>query len=185
MCILVTTCVIEIIGDDFDAISEGLSKLYGIPVLPVHTEHFKCEDHLPGLERTITVCAEMMKSCDCENSVNLLGQRMGDFATTELYAMLQKAGVKIGLQLPCGCSVDDIKNAAAAKVNIVVNDIALPLAQKMQEKFGIPYVYFNKFVIPEKSMKPIKIFLCIWIWNCRENWKDFIKTQERKSKKQG
>ena len=91
---LVTTCVIEIIGDDFDAISEGLSELYGIPVLPVHTEHFKCEDHLPGLERTITVCAEMMKSCDCDNSVNLLGQRMGDFATTELYAMLQKAGVK-------------------------------------------------------------------------------------------
>lgn len=153
---LVTTCVIEIIGDDFDAISEGLSKLYGIPVLPVHTEHFKCEDHLPGLERTITVCAEMMKSCDCENSVNLLGQRMGDFATTELYAMLQKAGVKIGLQLPCGCSVDDIKNAAAAKVNIVVNDIALPLAQKMQEKFGIPYVYFNKFVIPEKIYEAYK-----------------------------
>lgn len=81
---LVTTCVIEIIGDDFDAISEGLSELYGIPVLPVHTEHFKCEDHLPGLERTITVCAEMMKSCDSDNSVNLLGQRMGDFATTEL-----------------------------------------------------------------------------------------------------
>ena len=153
---LVTTCVIEIIGDDFDAISEGLSELYGIPVLPVHTEQFKCEDHLPGLERTITVCAEMMKSCDCDNSVNLLGQRMGDFATTELYAMLQKAGVKIGLQLPCGCSVDDIKNAAAAKVNIVVNDIALPLAQKMQEKFGIPYVYFNKFVIPEKIYEAYK-----------------------------
>lgn len=180
---LVTTCVIEIIGDDFDAISEGLSELYGIPVLPVHTEHFKCEDHLPGLERTITVCAEMMKPCNCDNSVNLLGQRMGDFATTELYAMLQKAGVKIGLQLPCGCSVDDIKNAAAAKVNIVVNDIALPLAQKMQEKFGIPYVYFNKFVIPEKSMKPIKIFLGTWSWSCRKNWKGFIKMQERKSKK--
>ena len=111
---------------------------------------------MPGLERTSTVCAEMMKSCDCDNSVNLLGQRMGDFATTELYAMLQKAGVKIGLQLPCGCSVDDIKNAAAAKVNIVVNDIALPLAQKMQEKFGIPYVYFNKFVIPEKIYEAYK-----------------------------
>ena len=75
---------------------------------PVHTEHFKCEDHLPGLERTITVCAEMMKSCDCDNSVNLLGQRMGDFATTELYAMLQKAGVKIGLQLPLVTEEDDI-----------------------------------------------------------------------------
>lgn len=153
---LVTTCVIEIIGDDFDAIAEGLSELYGIPVLPVHTEHFKCEDHLPGLERTISVCAAMMEPRACDNSVNLLGQRMGDFATTELYAMLQKAGIKIGLQLPCGCTVDDIKNAAAAKVNIVVNDIALPLAQKMQEKFGTPYVYFNKFVIPEKIYEAYK-----------------------------
>lgn len=153
---LVTTCVIEIIGDDFDAIAEGLSGLYGIPVLPVHTEHFKCEDHLPGLERTISVCAAMMEPRACDNSVNLLGQRMGDFATTELYAMLQKAGIKIGLQLPCGCTVDDIKNAAAAKVNIVVNDIALPLAQKMQEKFGTPYVYFNKFVIPEKIYEAYK-----------------------------
>lgn len=41
-------------------------------------------------------------------------------------------------------------------MNIVVNDIALPLAQKMQEKFGIPYVYFNKFVIPEKIYEAYK-----------------------------
>ena len=52
-------------------------------------------------------------------------------------------------------NTNDIKNAAAAKVNIVVNDIALPLAQKMQEKFGIPYVYFNKFVIPEKVLQEL------------------------------
>lgn len=153
---LVTTCVIEIIGDDFDAISESLSDTYGIPVLPVHTEHFKCEDHLPGVERTISICAEIMEPRECDNSVNLLGQRMGDFATTELYALLQKSGVKIGLQLPCGCTVEDIKNGAAAKVNIVVNDIALPLAQKMQAKFGIPYVYFNKFVMPEKIYEAYK-----------------------------
>lgn len=153
---LVTTCVIEIIGDDFDAISQGLSDTCGVPVLPVHTEHFKCEDHLPGLERTITVCADIMEPRTCDNSVNLLGQRMGDFTNTELYTVLQNAGVKIGLKLPCGCTVDDIKNGAAAKVNIVVHDIALPLAKKMQEKFGIPYVYFNKFVIPEKIYEAYK-----------------------------
>ena len=108
----------------------------------------------------------------CDNSVNLLGQRMGDFATTELYAMLQKAGIKIGLQLPCGCTVDDIKNAAAAKVNIVVNDIALPLAQKMQEKFGTPYVYFNKFVIPEKIYEAYKnLFVLFRAGACLKNWK--------------
>lgn len=147
---LVTTCIIEIIGDDYDAIAEELSEQYNIPVMAVHTEHFKCEDHLPGLERTITACTAMMKKCPCDNSVNILGQRLGNFAATELYKVLKDAGVKIGMQLPSGCTVEEIKKAAGAKVNIVVHDIALPLAKKMKSKFGIPYIYFNRFCEPEK-----------------------------------
>lgn len=147
---LVTTCVVEIIGDDYDAIAAELSAEYGVPVLSVHTEHFKCEDHLPGLERTITACLDMMEPRPKGDTVNVLGQRMGEFKTTELYKMLVKSGVTVGMQLPCGTMVDEIKNAAAARVNIVVNDIALPLAQKMQSRFGVPYVHFNKFVYPDK-----------------------------------
>lgn len=149
---LVTTCVIEVIGDDYDAFAQELSAKYGIPVLPVHTEHFKCEDHFPGLERAISACLELMEPLPTNNSVNVLGQRMGDFASTELYRILQQAGVQVGLQLPSGCTVAEIRQAAAAKVNIVVHDIALPLAQAMEKKFGIPYVYFNKFCCPEKIM---------------------------------
>lgn len=150
---LVTTCVIEVIGDDYDAIAEELTKQYGIPVMTVHTEHFKCEDHFPGFERAITVCQSIMQPQKCDGSVNVLGQRFGDFADTELYALLTKSGVKIGVQLPSGCTSDDIRRAPAAKVNIVVNDIALPLAQKMQEQYGIPYVYFNRFAAPEKILQ--------------------------------
>lgn len=147
---LVTTCVVEIIGDDYDAIADELSTEYGVPVLSVHTEHFKCEDHLPGLERTITACLDMMEPREKCDTVNVLGQRMGEFNTTELYKMLVNAGAKVGMQLPSGTTVDEIKNAASARVNIVVNDIALPLAKKMQSRFGVPYVHFNKFVYPDK-----------------------------------
>lgn len=147
---LVTTCVIEIIGDDYDALAESLTAKYHIPVLSVHTEHFKCEDHLPGLERTITACLALMTQQPPNKKVNVLGQRLGVFATTELAQMLAAAKVEIGLQLPSGCTFEDIRTAAGAQVNIVINDIALPLAQKMQEKFGTPYVYFNRFVDPEE-----------------------------------
>ena len=150
---LVTTCVIEVIGDDYDAIAEELTKQYRIPVMAVHTEHFKCEDHFPGFERAITACQSIMQPQECDGSVNVLGQRFGDFADTELYALLTKSGVKIDVQLPSGCTSDDIRRAPAAKVNIVVNDIALPLAQKMQEQYGIPYVYFNRFAAPEKILQ--------------------------------
>lgn len=153
---LVTTCVVEIIGDDYDAIAEELSDMYNVPVMAVHTEHFKCEDHLPGLERTITACLDMMEKCEKNATVNVLGQRMGDFNSTELYRLLTGADVKIGMQLPAGTTVAEIKKAAAARVNIVVNDIALPLAKKMQARFGIPYVHFNKFVRPAKIYESYK-----------------------------
>lgn len=149
---LVTTCVIEVIGDDYDAIAEELTKQYSIPVMAVHTEHFKCEDHFPGFERAITACQSIMQPQECDGSVNVLGQRFGDFADTELYALLTKSGVKIGVQLPSGCTSDDIRRAPAAKINIVVNDIALPLAQAMQEQYNIHYVYFNRFAAPEKIL---------------------------------
>lgn len=150
---LVTTCVIEVIGDDYDAIAEELTKQYSIPVMAVHTEHFKCEDHFPGFERAITACQSIMQPQECDGSVNVLGQRFGDFADTELYALLTKSGVKIGVQLPSGCTSDDIRRAPAAKINIVVNDIALPLAQAMQEQYNIHYVYFNRFAVPEKILQ--------------------------------
>lgn len=147
---LVTTCVVEIIGDDFDAVADALMEEYGVPVMAVHTEHFKCENHMPGIERTITACLPLMKKLPCDGSVNLLGQRMGNFDQTELSRVLKNAGVRIGVQLPCGCTVEDIRRAAAAKVNIVVHEIALPLARKMKAKFGIPYVFFDKFVDPDR-----------------------------------
>lgn len=150
---LVTTCVIEVIGDDYDAIAAELTKQYSIPVMAVHTEHFKCEDHFPGLERAITACASLMQEQQGDGSVNVLGQRMGNFADTELHAYLEQAGVKLGVQLPSGCTAEEIRRAPAAKVNIVVHDIALPLAKLMEEKYHIPYVYFNRFAAPEKIME--------------------------------
>lgn len=147
---LVTTCVIEVIGDDYDAIADELTKKYNIPVMAVHTEHFKCEDHFPGFERAITACQRIMEPQANDGSVNVLGLRFGNFADTELHAFLEEAGVKIGVQLPSGCTTEEIRRAPAAKVNIVVHDIALPLAQAMQEEYNIPYVYFNRFAAPEK-----------------------------------
>ncbi len=142
---LVTTCVIEIIGDDMDSVAAALCDKYNLPVMAVHTEHFKCQDHIPGIERTISACFQMMKPQQMGGSVNILGQRLGNFNTTELYTVLKDCGVEIGVMLPSGCDVDDIVKAPSARVNIVVNETALPLAKLMQQQFGVPYVSFERF----------------------------------------
>ncbi len=147
---LVTTCVVEVIGDDVDSMSDELSEKYGIPILPVHTEHFKTENHLPGVKDTITACFEMMEDVPKNNTVNVIGQRLGNFPETELHRLLVQSGVEMGMMLPSGTSVEQIKQAASAKVNIVVHPIGLPLAQKMEKAFGTPYVLFDKYVSPQK-----------------------------------
>ena len=145
---IVTTCVPEIIGDDFDAVAEAMWEKYGVPAMAVHTEHFKCENHMPGVERTITACFRLMEMQERSGGVNVIGQRMGRFEDTELSRVLKNAGVSILAQLPSGCSVEEIRRAPAAQVNIVVNDIGLPLARKMKQRFGTPYVFFDKFTDP-------------------------------------
>lgn len=62
--------------------------------------------------------------------------------------VLREAGVHHGLRLPCGCNVEEIRKAPSARVNIVVDDTALPLARRMQQAFGTPYVLFDKYVSP-------------------------------------
>ncbi len=153
---LVTTCVPEIIGDDFDSCADEMTAKYNIPVMAVHTEHFKCGNHLPGVERTLESSIRLMEPAAVGDCVNILGQRMGRIESTEMYRVLTDAGVKMGTMLPGGCSVDDLRHAPDAKVNIVVNDTGLLLAKKMQKKFGTPYVMFDKYVDPDHIFEAYK-----------------------------
>ena len=159
---IVTTCVPEIIGDDFDAVAYSLQEKYNIPVMAVHTEHFKCNNHLPGIERTLTASFSMMEMCEKKNSVNIIGQRMGNFSDTEVYRVLKNANIDISAMIPSGITVDEIKHAPQARVNIVVHELGLALAKKMQSKFGIPYILFDKFTNPiriEQAYKTLFEFL--------------------------
>ena len=150
----ITTCVVELIGDDVKSLGENLSEEYEIPVLTVKTEHFKCENHIPGFERTLTACIDIMENQDKSEklSVNVLGQRIGKFEDTELYDILKEENIEINLMLP-GCSIEDIKKARRGHINIVANAIGLPLAKKMKSKFGIHYIVFDKFVNIDKIME--------------------------------
>ena len=101
---LITTCVVEVIGDDIDSLAEVFEEKYNFPVKVVHAENFKTDDHLPGIQDTMTVCINLMEKQECNGSINVLGQRLGDFNKSELYRILKEAGVPKGLQLPGQCT---------------------------------------------------------------------------------
>lgn len=145
--LLVTTCVLEIIGEDFEAIVYSIQKEVNAKLMVVHTEHFKCNSHIPGIERSLEALLELMENQPIqENAINILGHRYDGVENTELLKLLQNKGIEINLVIPSSCSVDSIKTAPGAVLNIVTDFSAINLAEKMKKKFGTDYVYFDKYL---------------------------------------
>ncbi len=147
---LVTTCVVEVIGDDIDAMARGYSRQYGLPVIVVHAENFKTDDHLPGIEHTMDASIDIMENQEITDTVNVLGLRLGDFTKSEAYRFIAESGTSIAMMLPGKSSAQQIKTAPQAKCNIVVHPVGLPLAKEMKEKFGTPYVVFERYSDPDR-----------------------------------
>ncbi|WP_051569388.1 nitrogenase component 1 [Alkaliphilus transvaalensis] len=152
--LLVTTCVLEIIGEDFEAIVYAIQDEVKAKLMVVHTEHFKCNSHIPGIERSLEALIELMEEQPTkENAINIIGHRYDGVENTELLKLLQSKGIEINLVLPSSCSVDRIATAPQAALNIVTDFTAINLAEKMKKKFGIDYVYFDKYLSLDRVEK--------------------------------
>lgn len=141
---IVTTCVPELIGEDYSSIEYSLSDEINIPIFVVNTEHFKCNSHIPGMTRALRSLGNAMTKPKYNEGVNILGHRQSDVEKTELVNLLKSQGIKINTVIPSKCDIEDIKNASNVKLNIVTDMIAIDLAKYMKEKFSIDYIYFDK-----------------------------------------
>ena len=152
--LLVTTCVLEVIGEDFNALAAELQDEVAAKLLVVRTEHFKCNSHIPGIERCLTALGELMvKSTVVPHTVNILGHRYPGILDTELMRLLVNQGIAINIAIPSASSVAELRHASCASLNIVTDFTALPLAVSMEERFGTPFVYFEKYLRPERILQ--------------------------------
>ena len=150
---LVTTCVLEVIGEDVEGIKISVEDDLDAKLLVVNTEHFKCSNHISGMEDSLRELMTLMDPQETvKGSVNILGYRQHDIEKTELYKMLKSEDITINTVLPARASIESLVTTPRAELNIVTEFIALPLAKEMEEKFDIPFVYFDKYL----SMDRIK-----------------------------
>lgn len=151
---LVTTCVLEVIGEDVGGIKRAIQDEMNAKLLVVNTEHFKSSNHISGMEDTLRELSTLMEKQETEDgSVNILGYRQHDIEKTEFYNVLMEEGLKINTIIPAESSIDNLKTAPKAALNIVTEFIALPLAEEMKEKFDIPFVYFDRYLSIDRIRK--------------------------------
>ena len=147
---VVSTCVPELIGENYDSIQYVLQEEQDIPIFIVHTEHYKCNSHIPGMSRALKALSVAMEQPTERTGVNLLGHRQANVEQTELVQLLKKQNIEIKTVIPSKCTIQEIKQAANVQLNIVTDMVALPLAEEMKAQFNVDYIYFDKHMNKEK-----------------------------------
>ena len=183
---VVTTCVLEVIGEDVESLLMENEMDFNAKLLCVKTEHFKCGSHIPGMERALKSLVTVMERGEkAERSINILGHRKHGVEETEVISALQEENIKINSIIPSNCTIADLVNASKTSLNIVTDFTALPLAREMEKCFGIPFVYFGRHLMKEKidrEYKRIEEIFEISLINRLEDKRDKLDQLEEKAK---
>ncbi|MEW8955929.1 nitrogenase component 1 [Clostridium sp.] len=141
--ILVSACVPEMIGEDFQGIAFEANSILNSKVIHINAAHFKCYSSVPSKEASLSSLYTIMEKQDIKkNTINLLGEASDKLHKSEVISLLKKYDIKINCTIPHNLTVDSLRKAPSAALSIVTDIAALPLAEKMYEKFGTPYVLF-------------------------------------------
>ncbi|MDR1353066.1 MAG: hypothetical protein LBK05_07275 [Treponema sp.] len=145
--IVVSGCMVEMIGDDILAVADHLQDLPS-RLLAVQTPSFKGNaqhgyDLL--LEKIIRSYVTRQETKD-EKTVNIFGVIPGNDVLykgnlKEIKRLLALIGVKANTFIGEGETLEDIQNAGKAALNIVLSDVYAPRsARAFSEIHGIPYI---------------------------------------------
>ena len=115
-----------------------------IPTHPMHTNGMK--SYISGASEAFEMLA--LNYCACtgkkKNSVNIIGATPLDLSRQEIvdsiWTWLGKCGFEKGCCMAMGSSLDEIRRAGEADVNLVVSAAGIGAADVMRDRFGIPYV---------------------------------------------
>ena len=133
-----------ITGTDFAALSKMVERRTGIPCFYVRTNGM--HDYTVGAGNALEAVAERFVEDAPRHSdtINILGMTPLDFfeadAGEELRTFAHEAGFDVVSCWAMGSTLDELRQAARASVNLVVSSTGLKTAQVLQRRFGTPYV---------------------------------------------
>jgi nitrogenase molybdenum-iron protein beta chain len=158
--VIITGCMTEIIGDDVRSVA-GRYSANGKPVISVETGGFRGNSY-KGYDLVLkTLFTEYTEVSDTKvkNLVNILGVIpsqdvffRGDLE--EIKRLLKKIGVDANTFFGHDESLEDLKNAGRASLNIVLSNVyGIESAEAFREKHGTPYITADLPIGPSATEK--------------------------------
>lgn len=133
-------------GFDFSAAARLIEKRTGIPAFGFTTTGMK--SYISGASMALEAIAKRFVSRDAfpglKPAVNILGLTPLDFSLNgtdkSIKRVLEDAGFEVISSWAMGSSLNEMRNAGDASVNLVVSNTGLGAAKALKEMFGTPYV---------------------------------------------
>ncbi|MDD1696453.1 MAG: nitrogenase component 1 [Methanoregula sp.] len=138
---VLSTCIIDTIGDDVAAVCR---RHYNVPVIPVPTAGFLGGTFQDGVNNALNAIADTAESSIMVTGANIIGEKNLEFEVEENYTevtrLLSAMGIPVNLRFLRDCSLSDISRLGAARLNILRDDDLWCVGKHLQQRFGIPFI---------------------------------------------
>jgi nitrogenase molybdenum-iron protein alpha/beta subunit len=138
---VLSTCIVDTIGDDVGAIC---CRDYGIPILPVPSGGFLGGTFQNGMNNALTAIADTAEPCTKGRCVNIIGEKNLEYEVEENFAevtrLLTALGIPVNLRFVRDCSMTDITRVGAARLNILRDDDLRPVGERLRQRFATPFI---------------------------------------------
>ena len=139
------TCTPALIGDDIDAVCKAASEKIGLPVIPINVPGFIGGKNFGSRVAGEHILEHVIGTAEPEYTTPYDINLIGDYNISgELWGVLplfKKLGIRVLSKITGDGRYREICYAHRAKLNIMICSKALlNMAQKMEERYGIPYL---------------------------------------------
>ena len=139
---VLSTCIVETIGDDTAAVS---AKAWGVPVIAVPTAGFLGGVFETGIKNALSSVASLARPAGERTlSANLVGEKNLEYGVDENAAeigrLLARLGIGINLRFVRGIGTGDVGRLGSAAVNILREPALRPVGEDLKRRFNTPFV---------------------------------------------
>ncbi|MBD2440912.1 nitrogenase iron-molybdenum cofactor biosynthesis protein NifE [Nostoc sp. FACHB-110] len=139
------TCVTALIGDDVDAVCKRATHQIGIPVIYIDAPGFLGSKNLGNRIGGEALLEYVVGTAEPEFTtpfdINIIGDYNVAGEIWNILPLLKKLGIRVLSKITGDAHYQEICYAHRAKLNVVIcSNVSLQMAQKMQERYGIPYI---------------------------------------------
>lgn len=138
---VLSTCIVETIGDDVCAVC---SEDYGVPVIPIPSAGFLGGTFQDGMNNALIALAGTASPCGKSGGVNIVGEMNLEYEVEENFCevarLLSLLDLPVNLRFVHDLSWDRVAGIGGAQLNVLRSPALVPVGEYLKELFGTPYL---------------------------------------------